>query len=286
MKDLFPKNPFILVLGTSHTHGSCKLEESNELQDHERWTGILKSNIDYDVFNVAVPGNSNQRMIQQLNDCFELGVMNNCVMVIAEARTGGKQGEICLDQYYDLGKFDIGDKHNNPIISSGSDIKYKCVLDRMLVHYAAGKVSKPGYYEGLLSIPYEDNPPKQAVIDLKNYIQMRNQFYHSSVHCLIDDLHDIRAMKNIVVNAGIKFGWFGWDHITGFSLSDKPIDQVVDYFKTHTDLFDYLLYQGICLKDNLGEPEEWMCECMHFNAIGHKEISKLIIPEVRKCLNK
>jgi hypothetical protein len=300
----FPKDkPWILFLGTSHTHGSCEtgVEGEEVLEDHERYTGRLKTKFpDHDIVNLAVPGNSNIVMLQQLCELNEYGIdVSNLKLVIAEVRVGDPAGTFCSDNYRDFAVHD--DPQENSLLAKGSDIWHKQVRDEWLSHYATGgKMENPKYLPGLISSHFDGNPPQSAIDRLAEYIRIREEFYHTSTHTFIDDLDQVRAMQSIVRLMGVKFRWFHID--TPHCIGDSPNKvTVIDYYKKWSNLwqdrcnfefegFTDDKFQGVKILMNkvftyeIFE-ERFSCKCRHINAEGNEIISELLYKEIKNCLN-
>jgi len=291
IRELFPKNPFILILGTSHTHGSCTVGDQKLLSDDERWTGIVKNNIDLDVMNLAIPGITNHEMVQVLIDCFDFQLLSNCKLVIAETRTGTGQSSFTYDAFSNIdfeNDYEIDEKFWNPYVSGGSDIGLDTFMSKVKGKFAGGKVSKPGYYEGLLTAVY-DNPPPQAVKDLQMYLEMRGRVYHYSHESVLDDLDAIRTMHILCKNAGVDFKWFTWPAFSQYS--DKLTPNLRDYYLTFTQVFNTCLFPEVGLENALKNimdqhQDKWYCECMHWTAFANQHVAKFLIEKIKECLNK
>lgn len=299
----FPKDkPWILFLGTSHTHGSCEtgVEGEEVLEDHERYTGRLKTKFpDYEIVNLAIPGNNNMVMLQQLCELNEYGIdVSNLKLVMAETRVGDPSGVFCSDNYRDFNVHH--DKHPNSLIAKGSDIWHKQVRDEWLSHYATGgKMDNSKYLPNLISSHFDGNPPQSAIKRLGEYIRLREEFYHSSIHTFIDDLDKIRAMQNIVRLMGAKFRWFHLDNPPNLGNSNRIT--VIDYYKKWSNLWeDWCLFELEGITDHMMGgiknlmvqaftndicEERFTCKCRHVNSEGNEIIAELLYKEIKTCLN-
>ena len=303
LHDRFPKDkPWILFLGTSHTHGSCEtgIEGEEDLEDHERYTGRLKTKFpDHEIVNLAIPGNSNIVMLQQLCELNEYGIdVSNLKLVILDARVGDPSGAFCSDNYKD---FNTSKKKENSLLAKGSDIWHKQVRDEWLSHYATGgKMDDSKYMPGLIESHFDGNPPQSAIDRLAEYIRIREEFYHTSAHAFIDDLDHLRAMQSIVKLMGAKFRWFHLDQ--PFRTKDSPNkDTVIEYYKKWSNLWrDKCNFElegftddnmkGVkSLMDraftNKIVEERFTCKCRHINAEGNEIIADLLYKEIKNCLN-
>ena len=299
----FPKDkPWILFLGTSHTHGSCEDNGSQLLEDHERYSGRLKAMLpDYEIVNLAIPGNNNTVMMSQLCELNEYGIdVSNLKLVMADVRAGDPAGVFCADTYRD---FDKNNKKENSLLAKGSDIHHQQIRDEWLSHYATGdKMKNPDYLKGLLSSHFNDAVvPDSAIKRLGEYISIREEFYHTNVHTLIDDLDKIRAMSNITRLMGAKFRWFHLDSPHCMETADQNKFIIRDYYKDWSNLWEdrcdfeieglrdpNLLGVKILMQKAFGyylTEDNFLCECRHVNSAGNEIIADLLYKEIKACLN-
>jgi hypothetical protein len=300
--DRFPKDkPWILFLGTSHTHGSCEENGLQVLEDHERYSGRLKAKFpDYEIVNLAIPGNNNTVMLSQLCEINEYGIdISNLKLVIADVRVGDPAGIFCADTYRD---FNTEKKRDNSLLAKGSDINHHQIRDEWLSHYATGdKLKNPNYLSSLLKTHFNDEiVPESAIKRLGEYISIREEFYHTSVHTFIDDIDKIRAMQNITRLMGVKFRWFHLD--SPHFIGDTPNKFVVmDYYKKWSNLWqdrcdfeidgftdDKMKGVKILMQKAFGYhlvEDTFLCDCRHINSKGNEIIADLLYKEIKSCLN-
>jgi len=302
LHDRFPKHkPWILFLGTSHTHGSCEEKNGSQvLEDHERYSGRIKAKFpDYEVINLAVPGNSNMVMLQQLCELNEYDIdVSNLKMVIADVRLGDPSGVFCGDVYRD---FNTEKKQENSLLAKGSDIWHKQIRDEWLSHYATGdKMKNPNYLKSILKSHFDGEVPESAINRLSEYIKIREEFYHTSNHTFIDDIDKLRAMQNIVRLMGSKFKWFTLD--SPHFIAPGPNKTVLmDYYKKWSNLWedrcdfeidgftdDTLSGVKILMQKAFGYhlvEDTFLCDCRHINSKGNEIIADLLYKEIKSCLN-
>lgn len=296
LKELWPQEPFILVLGTSHSHGACTPPGDVEhvLEDHEKWVGLMQAHLGIRVLNLSQPGTINVQMTQILNDAFDLG-MENCKAVIAEPRYGVGGSMVCMDNFNDypffpkkfeekLGPEIIGTTHYGQRNTTGS---------RLFTTYAGGKVNDPGYFKRIISHAFKDDDaiPNKAVEDIKRYTEERSNFYHRSQHAEWDDAMEIRNWITLCRTAKIPFKWFHWskckplldyngvyipwkDGSTATPIDDH-INEYTDVFKTNLLAYGDKIGLNNILYGQLGwtVDESYLCGgCGHYNAEGNKII--------------
>lgn len=70
MRNIIPPTDFIVVFGTSHTVGECHTDDGRFLLQDQVWSQIISNKCNLPVVNLAVRGNTNSTMHQQLIDFF------------------------------------------------------------------------------------------------------------------------------------------------------------------------------------------------------------------------
>lgn len=270
------KEPFILVIGTSHSCGVCDDEYIKS------WVDLLKEKSKYPVVNISRPGNYNTFMIEQLNDLFQTGHMKNCKLVIAEPRLGEGQRLVPFQKewttkgnypwernmLYEIRHMEM----SMDITENGSsDFRFNEPLPGvMFTQFNAKGVADKGRIKQHIKNHFLDceknDPPEQALDDFKDYIWRRWQFYGSTDLPYYEDLSNIRTMKTMVTAAGAEFKWFPWSVKTCNTLElDK-------WLNNKWDIFDNLIGP---LKPHFTDKyrdESLLCDCKHHNEKGHKLI--------------
>ena len=271
----FPDKPYLLVFGTSHSFASCRKGDSTVIDNTDTWHSIVGKHLELPVVNLAVPGNTNQRITNQLLDVIDRGLLDRCVMVIAEVRASNRNGDYFSRDA--LAEWTTGREWNNPEMCAGRDIYAFSYLDSKLIHYAPGATKfKPNYYEGLVSSIWSDPDtiPEQALEDLEQYIKYRTQFFHQTNSQSFENFNYIRTIQSLCEGQDTLFRWFCWDQ---YSEQDDP--EVDFYFKNFSRIFDTaILNQGMrTYADSQGvDLNKYQCECRHLDERGHSWIAKQI----------
>ena len=87
--NVVPIEPFICVLGTSHTYGDCVRGNSMELEYSNIWSSILSKKIGIKVLNLGLPGSSNDDLAIALRVFLHIeNFRKYCVGIIVEGRFG------------------------------------------------------------------------------------------------------------------------------------------------------------------------------------------------------
>lgn len=295
----FPKKDFILVLGTSHSAGSCQIGDYTKLDKKESWIGVLEQRLQMPIMNLAVPGNHNSTMVHQLQDCFDLGVMDKCKLIIVEGRLRSKQGHISVDAFQPNADPLFGNELNfNRDVVSGKDVgpseTSNTYADSYLLNYSVGGWNKkPDYLKKAIENFYTENEvqPKHLAKSMEDYIRNHFIWFHSTTHEEYKNLSDIRSMQTMAHLSGIKFLWFAWN-------GKYPVVQQKDKKHLSTLYYvskiskDFWKLDDTCLLDDIQfelvndtiKEEDLLCECDHWTSSGHKWIASRMIAKVSQCL--
>lgn len=279
-----PNGKFLLVIGTSHTHGACKDGERKNLNPEERWVTLLGNSLGIEIVNHSMPGVVNNQITELLMDCIDVYDMNNCIGILIECRYGVGGSYFAHNNFADYDDF-VNEKKLYRLINNTTrsiDIAKKESLpnafNEFFSVYAGGKVQDPGYFERLLSnVFYPLEPPKRAVDDLRQYLELVSHFYHRSDHAFWDDMREVRIWETIAKGLDIPFKWFHW----GKRIDDNMLITYV--------LEEYKLMDTNILDDGKGvtqfvDEHSYHCECKHLNAEGNVKVFELLEPKVRQWL--
>lgn len=278
--DVIPDGDFIAVFGTSHTHGCCEKGEYTHLATDDMWANIVSRNLDIPVFNVAIPGNTNDVIVQQMIDFLSLPkeVIARCKNVIAEVRVGETGGSFSADLVRD---FVVDDIAINPIITCGTD--FYNIQERIVHWYETIYIQyvnpdsinmNPRHQATELTenaqINESDYVPQAAINLVESLIATHFKTNATTVNPLLTDYSNIRIMKQLFDSADIPFSWFCWDKCDYLSSDDYASCKDI-YMQTST-IFDanvtelsesvtgtYELFFGY---DALKNRE---CDCGHFD---------------------
>ena len=295
--------PFILVIGTSHSSGSCAdrdwktagIKNTPLLEYSDRWPSKMEADLETKVINLSQPGVINSRMLAILADAFDRG-LDNCKAIIMEVRlgTGGSAVAYSGFQYYE----NFPNKWKNKLIRDiEATVEYGLgdwAYNRFFSTYAGGKVHKPGYSRKLLgaAFPYEIVPDR-AVEDMDHYIEQRSNFYHRTDHPTWDDFFDIRNMQKMCELANIPFKWFHWSKKTTVSVMEEYLFTEYPNVGQGNMLLKDDSVQGQVaglwnyMRD-LGYPTDdstIQCSCRHMNEIGMEIVyQELLKPRINQWL--
>jgi len=91
-----PNEPFVCVLGTSHTYGECEGKSNGILEYDDIWSTVLSKKLGIRVLNFGLAGATNQELLEALKIFSKIEKFKeNCVGVIVEGRYG--KDSITLD---------------------------------------------------------------------------------------------------------------------------------------------------------------------------------------------
>ena len=282
-----PNGKFLLVIGTSHTHGACQDRGRKNLYPEERWATLLGNSLGIEIVNHSMPGVINNQITELLMDCIDAYNMNNCIGILIECRYGVGGSYFAYDNFADYDDFANEKKLNRlinnttrsrDITTDGENDYLPCAFNEFFSVYAGGKVTSPGYFERLLSNAfYPLEPPKRAVNDLRQYLELVGNFYHRSDHAFWDDMREVRVWETIAKGLNIPFKWFHW----GKRTSDTMLRTFVleEYKLMDTNILDD--GKGVC---QFVDEYRYHCECHHLNAEGNVKVFELLEPKVREWL--
>lgn len=269
----WPDKPFILVIGTSHTHGSCKKSgEDGRLAEADRWSDKMAKHLGLELVNLSCPGTVNTRITSVLNDCFDLHDMSNCKAVLIECRIGTGGSVVALDNFNDYEDFDFKTSElRRDIYETTHYGNQHSAHDKLFATYAGGKIGNPDYYRGLISNAFTDEEtiPDSALEDLKQYCNTRAMWYHGTNHTWWDDVMEIRNWQTMCKLASIPFKWFHWGFYHKIEEQDNNI--LKKYLKdTYTVFDDNLLEDCFGAENYIKSDPAIQCECKHWNEKGNE----------------
>lgn len=92
-KKIIPDEPFIVIIGTSHTYGEC---ESIKIDSYAE---MLEDILDIKVVTIGFSGANNMELLQVTNELNDIGMFNNlCKLVVLEPRITENSDTISLDE--------------------------------------------------------------------------------------------------------------------------------------------------------------------------------------------
>lgn len=280
--DIFPEtDEYVLVFGTSHTHGDCERGEYTLLAEDDMWTNILSKKTGIKIVNVAVPGNSNRVIVQQMIDFLSLpeSVISRCKGIIGEIRVGDNAGSFNADIVSDL---IVEDDTLNPMITMGTafsklNVRVANWKDSMNMEFVnphsigEDPVAYAKHIAGNAFIDGEpDYIPEAAIQIIKDLIETHYKTVALTVRPVTSDFDEIRVMKQLCDSNNIPFMWFCWDECEYLDKDDYALCERV-YRKT-TNIFDDTVFG---LEDTVGGvyyrehgpivTQQHMCECGHYD---------------------
>jgi|11BtaG_2_1085332.scaffolds.fasta_scaffold06170_4 hypothetical protein len=309
-----PNKPFMVALGTSHTHGVCmdnELDRVNGKTAHE----MIANEFDFDIIRIGLPGASNQELLQTANELSTKKVFSdsNCKLVMLEAR-------MCQGQL-DVPFTTIGNRPyrftdpNTGSMNDKGDINEMALIED---HPAWGKGHAENWGDSYVRQIYdtagamglkENQHLKMHTglkYPLKKYEEINMEMRtkpHVDTYTLLtrtpyqnmQDMTFIDAIKNIVVGNGVKFLWESFDANIRWYKNAKLI------FGDTSNIFDYCVNEHQTIRERIvcldgvnpdGSPftydgknaEEMLCSCHHANDTGHRFWFNFMLPKVKEVL--
>lgn len=287
LSELIPDGEFIAIFGTSHTRGCCELNnaEVTHIDNEYIWPELVAKQLGYPCVNFAIPGNTNQVIVQQIIDFLEiLDDKSRCKLIICEVRFGDIAGRYFFDLFAD--DYHLPEIKPRPFLSAGLTTRH------WLDEVSGSFVPKTGkdYVESLVrnSTPeFMDYVPKTAVNLLQEIIDVYMKSALSSSELVVNDLLEVRAMRAMVETANIPFRYFHWDKnkITENSEYYKKIETTIEkmYNLKRSNIVSLMPNVNDSAYAELGN-EVWHqseCECGHRNHTIHAWVANKIIEELK-----
>lgn len=292
IQNRLPKKDYILVIGSSHSCGTCRIDSKNQthIDYDDVWCSILAKKLNLELFNVSVEGTDNWLILNQLTDYFDLvNDTSKCKMVIAESRL--------FDMGNTLSRDLINDFYKNidgifPDIYCGWDLKEKNMLDTfyntvfhkyMNSDHENSERMKKLILDAHPSIPnVKPAIPKQLTQTIKREIQTFQEIAATTVRNYVYDLFLIRNMAKLCELAKIPFHWFCWDKNPTDLFNGKYVDEIFHY---NSNVFDYQ-FKSLCpnahyvyeKENGIGSIE--FCDCLHMQESFQKYVAEKIYREL------
>lgn len=283
---LIPEGKFIAVFGTSHTKGCCELNnrEVTHIDREYIWPSIVADGLNYPYVNFAVPGNTNELMVQQIIEFLELpNVKERCVLVLAEVRLGDISGSFPVDMFTeDFPNLGI----TGSLLAGGYCPDWHSALNCPFVP----KPQDDDYVKNLLININEKwekyDPPQSAIDELRNVIDTHIKTALTTSSKALNDWLYIRTMRALIETNNIPFRFFMWDQL---KVSNTPFYRYLDSFIQ--EKFNIKANAIQLLLPNVNEiaprtmgKDIWHtteCECGHRNHVVHEWVANEIIEELK-----
>lgn len=285
----FPAEPYMIILGTSHTAGDCRDGESEKV-DHS-YGELLADWLGLKFVNLGMPGASNFDLMEIANELVAAGVLKNCAMLLLEPRLGSGTINISRDpvlEYYHNSMFQSHDAVHPSLFTT------EHFLDQLLVHQPTTTYSYFSVWPGSdlnvanmrrwIANGYAENAGHITDLELQefaDYIKKKLYYESNTSYTKLHDLTVIHSIKNIVMGAGVpKFGWFNFG---GAPANHPMIDDIYQYYlplghcpagsfnKRDLSIMSYIAdhYSPEFVTNN-------QCVCGHFNQQVHAVIADIL----------
>jgi hypothetical protein len=301
LKPVIPKEPYILVLGTSHTYGQCDGGVVSKVY-HEH----LAERYGMRVVNVGNPGVKNIEFIQMINELERIGALGeNCKLILLEPRLTDNTVDIAFEGWTDWTLLNDAIKRNK-VANVPNILRTRIMNDNLSDD---GKILFPTTVNNML---YEKYGPTQtndaSALRLTEHVVTNTNMHHinrrdmrkamevaeyklgfetHTVYSAFMDIQIIDFIKNYAQAKNIPFAWLLIDP------KDSNIKILKDIWGRNTSIFDSMLLgksvnSQLMSNLNIHDPEEmkkYKCNCMHFNAVGNKMVADLLVPELEKMFD-
>lgn len=287
VKSRIPGQDFIAVFGTSHTAGRCELENKKytHIDESYRWANIVGDSLGLPIVNFAIPGNTNEVIVQQLIDFFEdEDFHRNCKLVLAELRLGDISGRYFFDTFAE--DYPYPPIPDVPFIAGNFGQHW---LDNVSGSFVP-KTDKE-YLEKLVwttnDLEFKNGVPTEARNQMKRIIDVYCETALCSSQKIVEDILHTRTITHICNANGVPFRYFNWD-LNKISLSGKYFEKTKHVIN---DLYNLEQYNFKKLMPNVNVAcpigignELWNtteCECGHRNHVVHQWVAENIVEELK-----
>lgn len=297
LKANIPNEPYILVLGTSHTYGQCDGGIVSKVY-HEH----LAERYGMRVINVGNPGVKNAEFIQMINELERIGAFGeHCKLMLLEPRLTDNTVDVAFEGWTDWTLVDDAvKKHrvaNIPLITRSrikSDnlnddgkIMFPHTINNMLYEKYGPGQSTEAHATRLTELMLGSNDnmhhiDKRQLRKSMEVTEYKLGYETHTTNSAFTDIQVIDFIKNYMNAKNIPFAWLLIDP------KDNNIQTIKDIWGRSTDIFDYMLLgksvnSQLMLNLNIKDPEhmkQYKCTCMHFNADANKMIADILAPEL------
>ena len=295
-----PDKPFMLALGTSHTFGCCGDYADNKISGLTAHQQVAKQ-FGLECIVIGLPGCNNDELVQATNELATRGLFQdpNFKIMMLEARLVNGQSAVPYNSiaerpyiFTDPKTGGNNDYGRAPLESYLQESEYwgrglvECWGDNDICNALYQSASmhnwrtdeKEKFWEPL-NYPLDIQELAYAKKVLQTYKEVHILDGLGPAACL-KDLVKIESIKNIAVNAGVKFMWesfdsrVDWYKIGKLMLGETSnlFDYCVDINATmrhHINCLDGVDSEGNYIKVDGPKSMELQCKCNHANEKGH-----------------
>lgn len=304
MNDVLPDVPFIAVFGSSHTYGSCKMNDMNmiDLDRKDIWASKIGDKFQLPVINFGYPGVTNQILIQQLLDFVVLEKSKNCVFVIIEVRMGERvfmlsndiatpllESEIIDDIYSEL----MYGKHMREIFSDlkiGSKTISMHYLTRIPAMLTKDKNKSIENVLNAKMYANKDVIPSNLIDSIEIFKNLYIEYKFGYAGQYIEDFNNIKVMKSVLDLSGIKSFWFCFDNVYSGHIGREEYEFLIEkYEQTGTcNIFDHEIksLRDGATKSYVNEVGTFppTCDCGHYTSEFHTWVAEKVYEEIKDIM--
>lgn len=292
----FPKVPYMVCIGTSHTYGEC-----NGVRTPYTFNNIIGEKLGLEVVNVGLSGAMSNEIMQLVNELDYKGVFgDNCKFVMLEPRVTDNSYKMYYEQMIDW--LDIRSKAKQdslldiPLLERSAlgpdrtwdngSIRFNQTLNDML--YLTGQQNSLNKehieMNGQASLEefYQAVPPSE--IDAAfNAAEYQLAFQNKTMAVAFEDMQIVDIIKNMICSKNIPFAW------TLIDSRYQYLEELKEIFNNKSDVFDYMLLGesvNNVIQSNLQAEQDTrslrdlQCECHHYNSDGHQYVANILYPHV------
>jgi len=295
-----PDKPFMLALGTSHTFGCCGDYTDGKISGRTAHQQVAEQ-LGLECIVIGLPGSNNDELVQATNELATKGLFQNpnFKIMMLEARLVSGQSAVpynsVAERPYVFTDPKIGGNNEYgraPLNSYLQESEYwgrglvECWGDNDICNALYQSASMQNWRQDVTEKFW--NPLHYKLTEQEKLYAKKVLQTYKEVHILdglgpaacLKDLVKIESIKNIAVNAGVKFMWESVDARTDWYTIGKLMlgetsnlfDYVVDENATmrhHLYTLDGVDSQGNFTTTDGPKAMAMQCNCNHLNEAGH-----------------
>ena len=297
--------PYIVIIGTSHTFGQCERDKIKAYPD------FLSEMLGIPIIAVGNPGVQNIELLQMVMECEQAGLFGDkCMMVLLEPRITDNAAITPWENFVSwpvlmdsIRKRDSD--HQMPMLArtnlsfmlgnetrdnNGHHIFKNCINDYLYTKVGVSQLD-PSHLKRLTQIELGDDAFKDIDHAALNMNMKSTTFYLSSEKktnaSAFLDLLIIDMIKHYFKEKQIEFGWFVIDNRYHYVKILKEIykSDIYEDMVVSKGIME-IIHDKLNTRGNMDKIQHLLCSCMHLNEEGGMMAAKILYPGLKNYIEK
>lgn len=296
-KHFIPDEPFLAIIGTSHTAGDC-----NPTKIGYTYGKIMADKLGLKFLNLGMSGAFAQDQLEIASAAFDSGLLKNCRLLLIEGRLGqsvkllskSPTVEYGTDLYY-------SNNHGSGMLMNVEQFSKAPKTLQGPINELHSFVGHSNITIGEIKEKLKLHPEQDLIFlskfelnKLREYIELKTYFESHSPLEIYHDMIIVDAIRVMSNNAGIETYWF---NVSGYPVKTGFIESLYSQsliYKNKTE-FDYKEYahsaHGLSLfkiiVDKFGEEyyNDNLCKCLHGNQNMHYRFANTLLEKLNEARN-